>query len=414
MRFLHAADIHLGNQQYNCSERFNDFYRAFQQITQTAIDQQVDVCILAGDLFHKSAVDPLTLMQAENCLRAMQEAGIRVLAVAGNHDRQRYQDNRTWLHYLAWNKRLTLLEPALMPEEPNCLVADKCYVDIGGVRFIGIPYFGAATTAVLQKVIEELPLLDWSDVRYTVLITHAGIEGEIPDVPGCLRISDLLPLRRYVNSIATGHLHKPFVKDNWIYNPGAIENCDFNEENYRKDGKGVFIVEIADDGSAAVEKQLIPGRPFHTVVFPADTYLSASDLIASLSTHLRTESDRWAGTDAAPVVRVILRGNLAFDRTLIDVEALRRTLESEIDCLLLRLEMQVNGYEIDVDANNAPTFEALEREVFEELARRDVRFSSQAKSWGRLMREVKEMALRKDAPEQIFQQFQSQLERGSV
>ena len=162
MRFLHAADIHLGNQQYNCSERFNDFYRAFQQITQTAIDQQVDVCILAGDLFHKSAVDPLTLMQAENCLRAMQEAGIRVLAVAGNHDRQRYQDNRTWLHYLAWNKRLTLLEPALMPEEPNCLVADKCYVDIGGARFIGIPYFGAATTAVLQKVIEELPLLDWS------------------------------------------------------------------------------------------------------------------------------------------------------------------------------------------------------------------------------------------------------------
>lgn len=412
MRFLHAADIHLGNQQYNNRERYNDFYRVLQRVTQTAIDQQVGVCIIAGDLFHKSAVDPLTLMQAEKCLRTMRNEGIQVLAVAGNHDRQRYQDDRSWLHYLAWNEYLTLLEPSLAGQDMTCLVEGKSYVDIDSVRFIGIPYYGATTNAILERVVGEMPQLDWNNTRYTVLITHAGIEGEIPDVPGCLLMSDLLPLRQYVDFIATGHLHKPFVKDKWIYNPGAIENCDFNEEIYRKDGKGVFRVDVATDGTAVIEKLSIHGRPFHTVIFSVDSYSAVTELNAALREHLQTECRKWASSDDIPVVRVVVRGNLAFDRTLIDVEGLRQTLQSDIDCLLLRLEMHVNGFDMDIDASDAPTFEVLERQVFEEMARRDIRFSSEAESWGQLMREVKDMATLKVAPEEIYERLQVQLRRG--
>lgn len=409
MRFLHAADIHLGNKQYNLEERYDDFYFALEKVTQAALDQKVSVCVIAGDLFHKSAVDPYTLLLAEQCLKRMREAGIYVIAVAGNHDRQRYRDDRSWLHYLDWNGYLKLLEPQHAADGAIHLIAGQSYVDVNGVRFIGVPWYGAATNTVLQRTAEHMPLLDWSDIHYTVLITHAGIEGEIPDVPGCLKMSDLAPLRQYVNYVATGHLHKPFVKDQWIYNPGAIENCDFNEELYRKDGKGAFVVDVADDGSVAIEKQIIPGRPFHTMKFITDTFLTTADLTNALRHALISECQKWEPSETQPVVRVLLRGNLAFDRTLIDVETLRQNLQSDIDCLYLRLEMQANGFAADIDTADAPTFEALELQVFEEMARQNAHFSNTAESWGVFMQDVKELALREEPPEQIYERLRIQL-----
>lgn len=52
MRFLHCADIHLGYQQYNHKERFNDFGHAFYAVLDVALAEKVDFVILAGDLFH--------------------------------------------------------------------------------------------------------------------------------------------------------------------------------------------------------------------------------------------------------------------------------------------------------------------------------------------------------------------------
>jgi DNA repair exonuclease SbcCD nuclease subunit len=36
MKFLHAADVHLGYQQYGSKERFNDFSKAFLHIVSPA------------------------------------------------------------------------------------------------------------------------------------------------------------------------------------------------------------------------------------------------------------------------------------------------------------------------------------------------------------------------------------------
>lgn len=409
MRFLHAADIHLGYQQYNLQERYNDFYYAFEEVTQTAIQHKVDICVIAGDLFHKSAVDAYTLLLAEKCLNELKQAGIRVIAVAGNHDRQRYRDELSWLHYLDRNQYLLLLEPQFFAQTDNSLVEGKSYVDVDGVRFIGIPWRGAATNAVLQRVVEDMPLLEWRNVHYTVLVTHVGVEGIIPDVPGCLKMSELSPLRQYVNYIATGHLHKPFEIDNWIHNPGAIENCDFQEEQYRKDGKGVFVVDVAEDGSSVVEKHCIPGRPFHTVVFNIDTFSAPSELSSALQQQLMRERAQWDDFGKQPVVRVGLRGNLAFDRSLINVELLRQNLQTDLDCVFLRIDMNVNGFGMDFDIGDAPTFESLEHQVFEEMARSDIRFSDRAAEWGTFMRDIRDMALREEAPEQIYQYLQTQL-----
>ena len=65
VRFLHAADIHLGCEQYGEHERANDFARTFGHLVDTAIDRSVAFVLLAGDLFHRADISPQTAGQVK-------------------------------------------------------------------------------------------------------------------------------------------------------------------------------------------------------------------------------------------------------------------------------------------------------------------------------------------------------------
>ena len=48
--FVHCADLHLGCQQFNLDERWEDFDK-LSQIVDYAIEHQADYLLIAGDLF---------------------------------------------------------------------------------------------------------------------------------------------------------------------------------------------------------------------------------------------------------------------------------------------------------------------------------------------------------------------------
>ena len=52
LNILHTADTHLGYQQYHKPERKQDFMDAFIQTIEYAINNDIDVYVHAGDLFH--------------------------------------------------------------------------------------------------------------------------------------------------------------------------------------------------------------------------------------------------------------------------------------------------------------------------------------------------------------------------
>ena len=79
--FVHLADIHLGYQQYQSEERLKDFSRVFRQAIDDAIEKQVDFVLIAGDLFHKAAINPITLLQAKKPLSQLREANIPAIAI---------------------------------------------------------------------------------------------------------------------------------------------------------------------------------------------------------------------------------------------------------------------------------------------------------------------------------------------
>jgi DNA repair protein SbcD/Mre11 len=148
MHFLHIADVHLGYQQYGLKDRFNDFSRAFLHLVDDACDQAVDFVLLAGDLFHKRTVDPLAMRVAIAGLEQLQEAGISVLAVEGNHEKAYYRDQFSWVDFLDAMGYLRLLNstfkkgrPILEPHgDEGGAYVDLPLDDGGAVRVYGLKY----------------------------------------------------------------------------------------------------------------------------------------------------------------------------------------------------------------------------------------------------------------------------------
>src|SRR5579884_3271439 len=145
--FIHVADTHLGYEQYGVRERFNDFSRAFWDITDDAIQRSVDFVVIASDLFNKRAIDALTLIHAINGLNKLKERGIPVIAIEGNHDRSFYRDGTSWLQFLCYQGYITLLAPlmqdgapVLAPWQSDNMIG--AYIDLlgGRLRVYGLPW----------------------------------------------------------------------------------------------------------------------------------------------------------------------------------------------------------------------------------------------------------------------------------
>jgi DNA repair exonuclease SbcCD nuclease subunit len=94
LKFIHAADLHLdsplrGLERYEGApaERIRHATRqALEQLVQLAIDEEAALVLLAGDVFDSDWRDYKTGLYFISRMARLQEAGIRVFLVRGNHD----------------------------------------------------------------------------------------------------------------------------------------------------------------------------------------------------------------------------------------------------------------------------------------------------------------------------------------
>ncbi|MEM0010207.1 MAG: DNA repair exonuclease, partial [Candidatus Bathyarchaeia archaeon] len=84
--FVHVADTHLGYEQYNLSERRDDFDNAFSEVVEKTLELKPSFMIIAGDLFHHARPSNITLERAIRNFRRLKEANIQILVVDGSHD----------------------------------------------------------------------------------------------------------------------------------------------------------------------------------------------------------------------------------------------------------------------------------------------------------------------------------------
>jgi DNA repair exonuclease SbcCD nuclease subunit len=403
--FLHVADIHLGYQQYGSEERFNDFSKVFLHIVDQALDRDVDFVLLAGDLFEKRRVDPLAMRVAIDGLERLRDTKIPVLAVEGNHERSYYRDQYTWVDFLDAMGYIQLLDPrfedgqaALEP----CGETRGAYVDLpGGVRVYGLRYYGASTDKVFSLFADALAETDHRHVEFTILMAHAGVEGQLPRFSGTLTYNALAPLRDQVDYLALGHIHKPYELDGWIYNPGSPETCGMDEVAWSE--RGYYLVEIEPGKSPSHHAELIvpPRRPFRRLRLEVDGFTDPNQLYDGVRALVRREDDSIT-RDPQSVVELTLGGVLPFNRFDLDLDYVQALLEEAWSPLITRVRNKATPSEFEIDVDTEAARPELERGIIQELLERDARFRPAAEAWTKVTLDLKRAVLEGSPPQAVI------------
>ena len=94
VKFIHAADAHLGityagvgkSQKEIARELKQAAFDAFERVIDTAIEEEVDALVLAGDLLDSSRTFVKEKLFLQSQLNRLAPFGIPVIVALGNHD----------------------------------------------------------------------------------------------------------------------------------------------------------------------------------------------------------------------------------------------------------------------------------------------------------------------------------------
>ncbi len=385
MNFIHTADLHLGYRQYDLDERFRDFGRSFQAIAQQAIDARTEFVLIAGDLFHNRNINAPTYYQAHFILSRLKEAGIPCIAIEGNHDRAFVRDSMSWLEALESQGLLTLIRPAEGRLMNN-------YVDIGDTRIFGLCYAGASTSRVIPDIAREIAEINSTNKpAYTVLMMHTGIEGQMKgSIIGETSYEDIYNLKDVVDYLALGHYHSAYEMDGWVHNPGSPDTCSIAEVG---EPKGYYHVK---DGNIVLRD--IDRRKFLPISIRTDEYLNAGDLMAEVEKRLAS-----AGKPEKPVVHILFRGCLNFDRSHLSLENVKALAMEMLDPLYVDARFELSNDEACIAGVEAGNFDrlAIEREVLSRLASTDSMLATYAGYYAVALSEIKDLAVKEADPETL-------------
>ena len=228
MKFLHAADLHLDTPFVGISNFSKDLqaklknstYQAAEKIFQTAIAEQVDFVILAGDIFDDTDSSLKAQMFLKQQFEKLEQANIKVFMVYGNHDY--YRSN---------------FAVASFPGNVEVFGQDVTTTDLAtkdGLH-VGITGFSYYQQHVKEDVVQNYP--DRGNYDYQIGILHAGV-GDDNYAP--FQVKTLLT--KGYDYWALGHIHKREIlheNPDVIY-PGDIQGRNQNETT----PKGFYLVSV--------------------------------------------------------------------------------------------------------------------------------------------------------------------------
>ncbi len=364
VRFVHIADVHLGNKQYGSEERQMDFAQAFLDAIRFAVEEKVDFILIAGDLFHKKTeMDPMTLLQASKVLEIPKKEGIPVIGVEGNHDSTYFRESYSWMDYLAVNGLMINLKPSFEDGKIRLEEWDGksgAYYDFNGIRIYGMKYYGSISERIIEEYFAKIKTSE-----YTIFMAHIGVEGYVRNMYGCIPSAKIHKLGRKVDYIALGHVHKAFVEKNLVFNPGSLEACDISETGYER---GIFMVEIEEDNTKATKaskttKATLKREFYEPREFVILNYRIKKG-IEELKRFLSSEREKTKPKNK-PVIDLTLDVERSLKNAL-EEDEIKMLISEYFDPLLIRLHWNVRDH-FRPTMLDLSTKESIERSVVEQL-----------------------------------------------
>lgn len=288
MRFIHFADLHIGVETYGrpdpatgLTTRMLDFLRAFDELVDTAIADDVDLVLFAGDAYKNR--EPTQTQQREFArrIRRLVEAEIPVFLLVGNHDLPN-----------AFS-RATALEIFETLGVPRVTVAAKPDVHVlqtrsGPIQIAALPWMNISQLLTrdeyknlsidqidrmaadrLNRIVADfvealdpaIPAVLAAHVAMNESLVKSGSErwmtvGHFPQLS-----KSTLGSGRF-DYVALGHHHvyQRLEHPTPMYYSGSMQRVDFGEEH---DPKGFLVVDI---DAARPSGERLAGEPrFHEV-----------------------------------------------------------------------------------------------------------------------------------------------------
>jgi exonuclease SbcD len=270
MRILHTSDWHVGRMFHGFS-LLEHHAVVFDALVETVRSEQVDIVVIAGDLYDRAlpAADAISL--CDDTLAALRAAGARVIAISGNHDsgpRLGFGERSMTAGGVTIRGRVErLADPVTIPATDGgtdlaCFLVPYLEPELAR-HALGAPEARtqAAVWEAAGAAIEGARA--GLGAHRSLLVAHAFVAGGIAsesERPLSVGGSEHVEPRalRGFDYVALGHLHRRQIfgrEPSAMRYSGSPLAYSFSEA---ADEKSAWLVDLAVDGSVAVEAVTLP------------------------------------------------------------------------------------------------------------------------------------------------------------
>ncbi len=281
-RFVHAADIHLDSPLRSLALREPDIAelignatrRAFVNIVDLCLHEQVDALVLAGDLYDGDQTSMKTARHLAAEISRLHEAGIQVFVIRGNHDAlSRITKELTFPDSV---KVFGSRAETVSVERPGC----PFNIAVHGLSFAR----PQAPESLLPRFLPPLQSTVNIGVMHTSMV---GAPGHDPYAPCALTDLDASGFDYW----ALGHIHKRSVSQGrcTVVMPGMPQGRDIGESG----AKSVTLVTVTDDRTILIEERLTSVAQFEPVPVDLTGITDWRDMLTCITTavqHVRAEA----------------------------------------------------------------------------------------------------------------------------
>jgi len=295
VKVLFSADWHLGYTHLgtNRQPRLADQVRQLERIAAYCLEHEVDVLAVAGDVFEAqergaARAAASAMMEA---LREPLARGMRLIAIAGNHDRDYFFETaNVWLAAASpgGSDRIVLrTRPELLTVEaggervnfallpfPTATRYELSHEESGSG---GVAHKHMALTLRFCEVMEELRKEAEAQRLPTVLLTHVTVEGTTVGTHRISAADDIIvPRGRFpaFELTVVGHIHKPErIGGDHFYYVGVLDRMDIAEREYPT---RVLLADIGPEGVREVRELPLDPTPFARVIASDEEEMEAA------------------------------------------------------------------------------------------------------------------------------------------
>lgn len=293
MKIIHCSDLHLASKmEANLSarqakERGAELYAAFERLTVYARNNQVDVVLIAGDLFDTQRASVKTVGLVLEQIRKTPE--VDFLYLRGNHDEK------------------TPFEDLQCPANFKTFGPGWTYYQYGDVTIAGIEPEGDGW----QDLYDGLQL----DCSRTNIVT---LHGQVSTQPGPEQIALPLLRGRHIRYLALGHIHayqteRLDMDGEWCY-CGCLEGRGFDEC-----GRKGFVLLNIEGKTLTHEFVPFAGRMLYEIPVDITGLVTVSELRDAMEAAAREISED-------SLVKFTLTGKYTLE-TQKDLQFLKKSLE---------------------------------------------------------------------------------------